>query len=130
VHNQRFALTHSTPPSEREDGPNRGRHVHGTKVQYTDPPDVPYLIGMKMMDCSVLKGLIINHEPIELIDVRSKNEFAAAHIPGSRSLPFGELAAPKIFEDGIRQSKSFASFLMAATSERALLPAYCDRLVI
>ena len=52
---------------------------------------------MKMVDCSELKTLIINHEPIELIDVRSKNEFAAAHIPGARSLPFSELAAPKIF---------------------------------
>ena len=50
-----------------------------------------------MVDCSELKTLIINHEPIELIDVRSKNKFAAAHIPGARSLPFGELAAPKIF---------------------------------
>lgn len=41
--------------------------------------------------------MVINHEPIGLIDVRSKDKFAAAHIPGARSLPFGELAAPKIF---------------------------------
>src|SRR5690348_16342066 len=53
---------------------------------------------MKMVDYSVLKGLIINREPIQLIDVRSKNEFAAGHIPGARSLPFDELAAPRIFE--------------------------------
>ena len=46
---------------------------------------------------SLVQGLISNHEPIELIDVRSKNEFAAAHIPGARSIPFGELAAPKIY---------------------------------
>jgi rhodanese-related sulfurtransferase len=52
---------------------------------------------MKMMDCSVLKTMVVNHKPIELIDVRSKNKFAAAHIPRARSLPFGELAAPKIF---------------------------------
>ena len=51
-----------------------------------------------MVDYSVLKGLIINHEPIQLIDVRSKNEFAAGHIPGARSLPFDELTAPRIFE--------------------------------
>ena len=49
------------------------------------------------MECPNLQGLISNHEPIELIDVRSKNEFAAAHIPGARSIPFGELAAPKIY---------------------------------
>jgi rhodanese-related sulfurtransferase len=52
---------------------------------------------MKSMDCSALKTLVVNHEPIELIDVRSKNEFAAMHIPGARSVPFGQLAAAKIF---------------------------------
>ena len=52
---------------------------------------------MKMMDCSALGALVANHEPIELIDVRSKKEFAAMHIPGARSLPFGELAGPGIF---------------------------------
>src|SRR5438105_12211320 len=52
---------------------------------------------MKMMDCSALEKLVVKHEPIELIDVRSKKEFAAMHIRGARSLPFGELAAPGIF---------------------------------
>jgi rhodanese-related sulfurtransferase len=52
---------------------------------------------MKMMDCSTLGTLVVNHEPIELIDVRSKSEFAAMHIPGARSLPFGELEEPKLF---------------------------------
>ena len=50
------------------------------------------------MDCSTLGTLVVNHEPIELIDVRSKSEFAAMHIPGARSLPLGELAAPKVFQ--------------------------------
>ena len=54
-------------------------------------------MGMTVMDCSALGVLIANHEPIELIDVRSKNEFAAMHIPGARSLPLGELVTPKIF---------------------------------
>src|SRR5213596_790478 len=60
-----------------------GRHARSVRV--------------KMMDCSVLGTLVINHEPIELIDVRSKNEFGAMHIPGAESLPFGEPAAPGIF---------------------------------
>ena len=51
---------------------------------------------MNVIDCSKLETLIENHEPIELIDVRSKNEFAAMHIPGGRSLPFAELAALRI----------------------------------
>ena len=49
------------------------------------------------MDCSALGALVANHEPIELIDVRSKNEFAAIHIPGARSVPFAELAEPGLF---------------------------------
>src|SRR5438094_6229097 len=54
-------------------------------------------IRVKRMDCSVLGTLVINHEPIELIDVRSKNEFGAMRIPGAESLPFCELAVPGIF---------------------------------
>lgn len=50
------------------------------------------------MDYSVLKGLMINDEPIKVVDVRSKKQFAAAHIPGAKSLPFDQLAAPRIFE--------------------------------
>ena len=52
---------------------------------------------MKVMDCSTLETLIENHEPVDLIDIRSKRQFAAMHIPGARSLPFAKLAAPKIF---------------------------------
>ena len=55
------------------------------------------VISMKMMDCLALETLVVNHEPIELIDVRSRKEFAAMHIPGARSVPFGELAATRIF---------------------------------
>ncbi|PYK59758.1 MAG: hypothetical protein DME43_07840 [Verrucomicrobia bacterium] len=52
---------------------------------------------MKMMDCLALETLVVNHELIELIDVRSRKEFAAMHIPGARSIPFGELATTRIF---------------------------------
>jgi len=52
---------------------------------------------MKMMDCSALGTLVANHEPIELIDVRSRTEFNDTHIPGARSLPFGDLAASSAF---------------------------------
>ena len=55
------------------------------------------LVGVKMMDCPVLEKSVINRERIQLIDVRSKNDFAATHIRGARSLPFAELAAPHIF---------------------------------
>ena len=52
---------------------------------------------MTTMDCSTLETLLENHEPVALIDTRSKRDFAAMHIPGARSLPFAELAAPRIF---------------------------------
>ena len=68
-----------------------------TKVQYAEAARACDVISMKMMDCLALETLVVNHEPIELIDVRSRKEFAAMHIPGARSVPFGELAATRIF---------------------------------
>ena len=49
------------------------------------------------MDCVTLETLMVNHEPVNLIDIRAKNEFREMHIPGARSLPFAELASPKGF---------------------------------
>ena len=54
-------------------------------------------VGVKMMDCPDLEKLVRNRKPIQLIDVRSKNDFAAIHIRRARSLPFAELAAPHLF---------------------------------
>jgi rhodanese-related sulfurtransferase len=52
---------------------------------------------MKTMDCLTLETLIENHEPVNLIDIRPKNEFREMHIPGARSFPFAELASPEGF---------------------------------
>jgi rhodanese-related sulfurtransferase len=52
---------------------------------------------MKTMDCVTLEVLMENHEPVNLIDIRSKQEFRAMHIPGAHSLPFAELATAKGF---------------------------------
>jgi rhodanese-related sulfurtransferase len=52
---------------------------------------------MKTMDCATLELLMENHERMNLIDIRSKQEFRAMHIPGARSLPFAELASPRGF---------------------------------
>jgi rhodanese-related sulfurtransferase len=51
---------------------------------------------MKTLDCSTLETLIENDEPVELIDVRPKEEFSAVHIPGARSVPFAELVQPRL----------------------------------
>ena len=52
---------------------------------------------MKTTDCATLEMLIENQEPVELIDIRPKAEFRAAHIRGARSVPFAQLAKPKGF---------------------------------
>ena len=52
---------------------------------------------MKTMDCSTLEMLIESREPLDLIDIRAKDEFRAVHIPGARSVPFAQLARPKGF---------------------------------
>src|SRR5438552_10037916 len=83
-----------------------GRHVRSIRV--------------KRMDCSVLRTLVINHEPIELIDVRSKKEFDAMHIPGAESLPFGEPAAAGIFRR-LRPTRERACVMAADGRARASL---------
>ena len=52
------------------------------------------------MDCSTLETLIENHEPVNLIDIRPKNEFREMHIPGARSLPLAELSPIEFFTQG------------------------------
>jgi rhodanese-related sulfurtransferase len=52
---------------------------------------------MKTMDCSTLEMLIENREPLDLIDIRPKDEFRTVHIPGALSVPFAQLARPKGF---------------------------------
>jgi rhodanese-related sulfurtransferase len=73
------------------------RLAHWTKVLYAKSPRSGKTSGMKTMDCVTLETLIANHEPVNLIDIRSKNEFREMHIPGARSLPFAELVSPKGF---------------------------------
>ena len=46
-----------------------------------------------------LARLIATHQPFDLIDVRTKEEFDKAHIPGARSIPLPELRASKVLRD-------------------------------
>jgi len=61
---------------------------------------------MKTMDCSTLEMLIENREPLDLIDIRPKDQFRAVHIPGARSVPFAQLARPKGFRRFRRRIES------------------------
>lgn len=46
-----------------------------------------------------LATLIDNREPLDLIDVRTKEEFNSFHIAGARSAPLKKLSAPKVLQD-------------------------------
>jgi hypothetical protein len=98
-----------------------------TKVQYAEAAGACDVISMKMMDCLALETLVVNQEPIELIDVRSKKEFAVMHIPGARSVPFGELAATKIFRRERPTTERVYVISADGTLEPALQRGFCDR---
>jgi rhodanese-related sulfurtransferase len=46
-----------------------------------------------------LATLIDNREPLDLIDVRTEQEFKSFHIAGARSVPLKRLSAPKVLQD-------------------------------
>ena len=54
---------------------------------------------MKTIHAIGLARLIATHQPFDLIDVRTKEEFDKAHIPGARSIPLPELRASKVLRD-------------------------------
>jgi rhodanese-related sulfurtransferase len=84
---------------------------------------------MQRMDCSTLGTLVVNHEPIELIDVRSRKEFAAMHIRGARSVPFGELAEPGLSRRRrlAMTKRVYVISVLASTTHRARARAHvCD----
>lgn len=45
-----------------------------------------------------LATLIDNHEPLDLIDVRTEKEFESVHIAGARSTPLKKLSAAKVLQ--------------------------------
>ena len=54
---------------------------------------------MKTIHPIGLARLIATHQLFDLIDVRTKEEFDKAHIPGARSIPLPELRASKVLRD-------------------------------
>ena len=46
-----------------------------------------------------LAASIDNRQPLDLIDVRTEQEFKGCHILGARSVPLGKLSAPKVLQD-------------------------------
>jgi hypothetical protein len=61
---------------------------------------------MKMMDCSALEKLVVNHEPIELIDVRSKKEFCCDAHPGSAIASLGRASGAQDFSKATADDKA------------------------
>jgi len=70
---------------------------------------------VKTLDCVTLETLIENDEPVELIDVRPREQFSAAHIPGARSLPFAELIRPGLK----RRNRSMNERVYVISDDRA-----------
>jgi rhodanese-related sulfurtransferase len=54
---------------------------------------------MKTIHPIGLARMITTHQPFDLIDVRTKEEFDETHIPGARSIPLPELRAPKFLRN-------------------------------
>ena len=54
---------------------------------------------MKTIHPIGLARLIATHQPFDLIDVRTKEEFDKTHISGARSIPLPELRASKVLRD-------------------------------
>jgi rhodanese-related sulfurtransferase len=54
---------------------------------------------MKIIHPIALTRMITTHQPFDLIDVRTKEEFDKTHIPGARSIPLPELRAPKFLRN-------------------------------
>ena len=79
-------------------------------------------VGVKMMDCPDLEKLVRNRKPIQLIDVRSKDDFAAIHIRGHDHFLSRSWQRPISFEDCVQQIYRFVSFLLRGTPRLALPP--------
>jgi len=98
---QEGALLHINGDAPRFFGPQGPQH----KVRYPNSGDgckaSPMTENKRVVctwgDSSVLETLLFSHEPIEIIDIRPKAEFAAMHIRGAQSLPFRELTMPGLF---------------------------------
>jgi rhodanese-related sulfurtransferase len=82
-----------------------------------------------------LAALIDNGQPLDLIDVRSEQEFKNFHIPGARSVPLGKLSAPKVLQDRKRATTEplyiiCRSRVRASLAAGILKGAGCHRAVV
>ncbi len=59
---------------------------------------------MTTIDCLEMAALIDNRQPLDLIDVRTEQEFRSFHIRGARSFPLRELLAAKLLQGRKREA--------------------------
>jgi rhodanese-related sulfurtransferase len=69
-----------------------------------------------------LATLIENHELVDLIDVRTEQEFESFHIDGALSAPLGKLSAPKVLQ-GRKLAATKPLFIICSCRIRASLAA-------
>jgi rhodanese-related sulfurtransferase len=69
-----------------------------------------------------LAALIDNRQPLDLIDVRTEQEFKGFHIRGARSVPLGKLSAPRVLQDR-KQAATEPLYIICSSRVRAGLAA-------
>ncbi|MDP3968872.1 MAG: metalloregulator ArsR/SmtB family transcription factor [Nocardioides sp.] len=86
---------------------DRSADVHRALEAYLDVPGSEEVGIVSRQD---LEDLLASGD-VELLDVRPREEFEAGHIPGARSLPFGDLAAAA---DQLRRSGHVVAYCRGA----------------
>ena len=69
-----------------------------------------------------MAALIDNRQPLDLIDVRTKQEFQSFHIRGAQSFPLRELSAPKLLH-GRKRDPTEPLYIICNNRVRASLAA-------
>jgi rhodanese-related sulfurtransferase len=77
---------------------------------------------MMTIHSSAMAALIDKRQPLDLIDVRTKQEFRSFHIRGARSFPLRELLAAKLLR-GRKREATEALYIICNNRVRASLAA-------
>ena len=77
---------------------------------------------MTTIHCLEMAPLIDNRQPLDLIDVRTEQEFQSFHIRGARSFPLRELLAAKLLQ-GRKREATEPLYIICSNHVRASLAA-------
>src|SRR5437773_10976293 len=75
---------------------------------------------MRTIHSSAMAALIDKRQPLDLIDVRTNQEFQSFHIRGAQSFPLRELSAARVLQ-GRKRAANEPSYIICNNRVRALL---------